>query len=153
MAVASIVGQYGGDEDQAIAALLHDVIEDCGVAESRIRDRYGSRVAAIVAACTDTTERPKPPWRPRKEAHIAKVRGQPAEVKLVMAADKLHNALCILRDGRRPSVGEQVWSRFSADKPDVLWYYAAMADAIGEGWDHELHGELKHAVARLHAAD
>lgn len=153
MAVASIVGQYGGDEDQAIAALLHDVMEDCGVPESRIRDRYGDRVARIVAACTDTIEEPKPPWRPRKEAHIAKVRGQPGEAKLVMAADKLHNASSILRDRRRPSVGEDVWSRFSAAKPDVLWYYATMAEAIGDGWEHELHGELSHAVERLHATD
>jgi (p)ppGpp synthase/HD superfamily hydrolase len=149
MAVASIVGAYGGDEDQAIAALLHDVMEDCGVPEERIAQRYGSRVATIVAACTDTTERPKPPWRPRKEAHIAKVRGQPGEVKLVIAADKLHNALSILRDLRRPSVGEVVWDRFTADRPDVLWYYGAMAEALGAGWDHELHGELRHAVERL----
>ena len=151
MAVASIVGQYGGDEDQAIAALLHDVMEDCGVSEERLVDRYGSKVARIVVACTDTTERPKPPWRPRKEAHIAKVRDQPGEVKLVMAADKLHNALSILRDRRRGSVGEDVWTRFTADKLDVLWYYRAMAAAIGHGWDHELHGELSHAVDRLHA--
>jgi len=151
MAVASIVGQYGGDEDQAIAALLHDVMEDCGVAEERIRDRYGERVARIVVACTDTTEQPKPPWRPRKEAHIAKVRDEPGEAKLVMAADKLHNALSILRDLRRPSVGDVVWTRFTAEKPDVLWYYRSMTEALGHGWGHELHGELSHAVDRLHA--
>lgn len=149
MAVASIVGAYGGDEEQAIAALLHDVMEDCGVSRDNLAARYGERVATIVAACTDTIEQPKPPWRARKEAHIAHVRGQPGEAKLVMAADKLHNAQSILRDLRRPSVGEAVWGRFSADKPDVLWYYGAMAEALGEGWNHELHGELAHAVERL----
>jgi len=149
MAVATIVAQYGGDEDQAIAALLHDVIEDCDVTREQLLARYGERVATIVAGCTDTTESPKPPWRPRKEAHIAKVRGLEADAKLVVAADKLHNALSILRDRRRPSVGEQVWSRFSADKVDVLWYYDAMTEAVGDGWAHELHSELRYTVQQL----
>ena len=127
MAVASIVAQYGGDEDQAIAALLHDVIEDCGVTGAQIKDRYGDRVANIVIACTDTSEKPKPAWRPRKEAHIERVTIAAPEIKLVVCADKLHNCLCILRDRRRMSVGETVWDRFTADKPDVIWYYNAMA--------------------------
>jgi (p)ppGpp synthase/HD superfamily hydrolase len=150
LAVSSIVGQYGGDEDQAIAALLHDVMEDCGVTREQIEARYGDRVAGIVAACTDTTEQPKPPWRPRKEAHIARVRTKPAEVKLVVAADKMHNALCILRDRRRPTVGEDVWERFTADRDSVLWYYRSMAEALTEGWDHELGAELLVTVERLH---
>jgi (p)ppGpp synthase/HD superfamily hydrolase len=149
MAVASIIGQYGGDEDQAIAGLLHDVMEDCGVVATTIEARYGERVARIVIACTDTTETPKPPWRARKETHIAHVRSQPGEVKLVIAADKLHNAMSILRDRRRATVGESIWDRFTADKASVLWYYGAMAEALGDGWSHELHGELAHAVARM----
>ena len=149
LAVASIVGQYGGDEDQAIAGLLHDVMEDCGVTRQQLADRYGERVAAIVDACTDTTEQPKPPWRARKEAHIAKVRKQPAEVKLVISADKLHNAVCIVRDSRRASVGADVWERFTADRDGVLWYYRAMAAALVEGWQHELVDELRTMVGQL----
>ncbi len=153
LAVASIVGQYGGDEDQAIAALLHDVMEDCDVSREAIAARYGERVAGIVDACTDTTETPKPPWRPRKEAHIAKVRTKPAPIKLVIAADKMHNALSILRDRGRPSVGEAIWDRFTADKASVLWYYRAMADALADGWDHDLAAELSRVVDRMHVDD
>lgn len=149
LAVSSIVGQYGGDEDQAIAALLHDVMEDCEVTREQIQTRYGERVASIVAACTDTTETPKPPWRARKEAHIAKVRDKSSDVKLVVAADKMHNAICILRDRRR--VGETIWDRFSADKDSVLWYYRAMSNALLEGWDHDLGRELVFTVDAMHS--
>jgi (p)ppGpp synthase/HD superfamily hydrolase len=149
LAVAAIVGQFGGDEDQAIAALLHDVMEDCDVGRELLAARYGERVAAMVVACTDTTERPKPPWRPRKEAHIARVRREPGDVKLVVAADKLHNANSILRDQRRRSVGDTVWERFSAPRDEVLWYYRAMNEALADGWDHDLAAELASTVARL----
>lgn len=151
LAVASIIGQYGGDEDQAIAGLLHDVIEDCGITREQIAPRYGDRVADMVVACTDATERPKPPWRPRKEAHIAKVRTATHEVKLVICADKLHNALSILRDIRRGSIGHTVWDRFTADKTSVLWYYNAIADALAHDWEHELVAELRANVAQLGA--
>jgi (p)ppGpp synthase/HD superfamily hydrolase len=149
LAVASLVGSYGGDEDQVIAALLHDVLEDCGVEARVLHDRYGERVARIVVACTDTTERPKPAWRPRKEAHVARVREQPPEVKLVIAADKLHNALSIVRDRRHRDVGESVWERFSADRDQVLWYYGAMSEALAAGWDHPIVDEVSHAVSEL----
>ena len=149
IAVASIVGQYGGDEDQAIAALLHDVVEDCDVTRAEIEQRYGKRVADIVEACTDTTETPKPKWRPRKEAHIAKVRGAAHDAKLVIAADKMHNALSIVWDMRRPSVGESVWDRFTGTREEVLWYYNAMTAALAEGWDDELAEELKTTVKLL----
>jgi GTP pyrophosphokinase len=149
LAVASIVGQYGGDEDQAVAALLHDVMEDCGVSRDTIAGRYGERVAGIVEACTDSTERPKPAWRPRKEAHIERLRGEEAFTKLVVAADKLHNAESIVRDRARPSVGDTVWERFSASRDEVLWYYAAISDALAEGWEHDLLDELRSTVASL----
>ena len=102
MAVASLVLEHGGDEDEVIAALLHDVAEDCGGQEAldEIRERFGMGVAAIVRGCSDTLEKPKPKWRPRKEAFIEFVQGAPASVRLVAAADKLHNALSILRDQR-----------------------------------------------------
>jgi (p)ppGpp synthase/HD superfamily hydrolase len=149
LTVASIVGEYGGDEDQAIAAVLHDVMEDCGVSRLTLASRYGERVADIVVACTDTTDRPKPPWRARKEAHIAKVRIEVGDVKLVIAADKLHNAESIARDLRRKSVGAAVWDRFSVQREEVIWYYRTMAEALADGWDHEIAGELAAAVDRL----
>ncbi len=149
LAVASLVGEYGGDEDQAIAALCHDVMEDCGVTYEELERRFGARVAGIVRACTDTVIVPKPAWRPRKEAHLAHVAGEPPLVKLVMAADKLHNATSILHDLHRGTVGELVWSRFSASRADVLWYYRALVAALGHDWDHELYAELARTVDRL----
>ncbi|RLB62513.1 MAG: phosphohydrolase [Deltaproteobacteria bacterium] len=149
LAVASLVGDYGGDEDQAIAALLHDVMEDCDVKRSEIADRFGAQVAEIVAACTDTTEVPKPPWRPRKEAYIEHLRTQSPHIKLVVGCDKLHNAMSILRDLGRASVGEVVWTRFSADRTAVLWYYRTVAEALAHQWDHELLDELRRSVNQL----
>ncbi len=149
LAVASLIGDYGGDEDQAIAGLLHDVMEDCEVSREEIAERFGAPVAEIVTACTDTTQKPKPPWRPRKEAYIAHLRDQPARTKLVVACDKLHNAQSIDRDRQRSSVGEAVWSRFSAERADVLWYYRTVCEALGRGWSHELLDELRRTVAQL----
>ncbi|MBW2454272.1 MAG: HD domain-containing protein [Deltaproteobacteria bacterium] len=149
LAVASLIGDYGGDEDQAIAGLLHDVMEDCEVERQEIAERFGDPVADIVAACTDTTQKPKPPWRPRKEAYIAHLRDQPPHTKLVVACDKLHNAQSIDRDRQRSSVGEAVWTRFSAARGDVLWYYGAVCEALAHGWSHELLDELTRTVARL----
>jgi (p)ppGpp synthase/HD superfamily hydrolase len=147
LAVASLVGEFGGDEDQAIAGLLHDVMEDCHVTREQIGERFGERVARIVVACTDTTVHPKPPWRERKEAHLSHVRKEPGEVKLVIGADKLHNASCIVRDLNRRSVGVQVWSRFRASRDEVIWYYRSMIDALAHEWDSELIDELRRTVA------
>jgi hypothetical protein len=109
LAVASLVLEHGGGEDQAIAALLHDVVEDQGgaAAAAEIRARFGDRVADIVLACTDTEATPKPPWRARKEAYVASVAGKSDDAILVTAADKLHNASAILEDYR--VLGEALW--------------------------------------------
>jgi (p)ppGpp synthase/HD superfamily hydrolase len=147
MAVASLVAEFGGDEDQAIAALLHDVMEDCDVGRDDIAERFGEPVAQMVESCTDAVEQPKPPWRPRKEAHIAHVRTLPAGHKLVIACDKLHNARSIATDRGRKSVGETVWDRFRADRPDVIWYYCAMAEALRDGWYNEVLDELDRTIA------
>ena len=146
MAVASLVAEYGGDEEQAIAALLHDTIEDCDVTRADIVERFGDRVADMVDACTDAVESPKPPWRPRKEAHIEHVRGLSPTMKLVIACDKLHNARSIVADRHRKSVGEEVWTRFRAARPDVIWYYRAMAAALREGWASEALDELDRTI-------
>ena len=129
MAVASLVLEYGGDEDQAIAALLHDAVEDQGGAAmaSEIRARFGERVAAMVLACTDADVVPKPPWRARKEAYLAHLDEVPGEALLISMADKLHNATAILTD--LGTVGPAVWERFKGGRDGTLWYYRSLADA------------------------
>ena len=149
LAVAAIVGENGGTEDEVVAALLHDAPEDAG-GEARLKDirlRFGAAVAGIVAGCTDTYEDPKPPWRERKEAYLAHLAKAPKPVRLVSAADKLHNARSILKD--LDTVGEEPWSRFSATKAQSLWYYDAVAHALSEGWSHPLAGELRQVVDEL----
>jgi len=128
MGVASLVFEAGGDEDLAIAALLHDVVEDCGGAPmlKEVRRRFGSRVAKVVDGCTDADTDPKPPWRERKEKYIARLKKENAETRLVSAADKLNNIRSILSDYR--ASGEPVWSRFNGGREGTLWYYRTLRD-------------------------
>ena len=128
MGVASLVLEAGGGEDLAIAALLHDVVEDCGGAPmlKEIRRRFGKRIAAIVEACTDSDGDPKPPWRERKEDYLRRLATADADTRLVSAADKLNNVRSILSDYR--SLGESVWSRFSGGREGTLWYYRTLLE-------------------------
>lgn len=132
LAVASIVMESGGTEDEVIAALLHDAVEDRGGRPmlEQIRARFGEAVAAIVEGCTDTYVEPKPAWKPRKEAYIAHLRDPRTSpsVRRVSAADKLHNARTILWDYRQ--LGERLWSRFSGGREGTLWYYRAVVEAL-----------------------
>ena len=130
LAVAAIVLEHGGTEKEAIAALLHDAVEDQGGQETleEIRRRYGKRVARIVAACSDTDQLPKPPWRERKEAYVERLRSEPYSVRLVVAADKLHNARHLLSSYRVQ--GEDLWSHFKGGRDGTLWYYRAVVDAL-----------------------
>ena len=149
LGVASLVLEYGGSEDEVIAALLHDVPEDCGGQEvlDEIRQKFGMGAAAIVEGCSDTLESPKPKWRPRKEAHIAHLQTAHRSVRLVAAADKLHNARSILRDYR--SVGEKVWDRFAVPKEEVLWYYGAVTRALAAKGTSPLVEELERTVGEI----
>jgi (p)ppGpp synthase/HD superfamily hydrolase len=149
LAVAGIVLEHGGNEDEAIAALFHDAVEDQGGAPTlqAIRLRFGDTVAAIVEGCTDTDEMPKPPWRPRKEAYIADVATASASVRLVSAADKLHNARTILADYRR--YGDAVWDRFSGGKDGTLWYYRTLVEAFRRHGVTPLVEELERVVGEL----
>jgi (p)ppGpp synthase/HD superfamily hydrolase len=149
LALASLVLEQGGGEDEVIAALLHDVAEDHGgqAALDEIRQRFGMGVAAIVEGCTDTLESPKPKWRPRKEKYIEHLRGAHRSVRIVAAADKLHNARSILRDYR--GEGEKVWKRFSASKEEVLWYYAAVTRALEARGSSPLVEELDRVVGEI----
>ncbi len=149
MAVASLVLEYGGSEDEVIAALLHDVAEDCGGQEAldEIRQKFGMGVAAIVEGCSDTLETPKPKWLQRKQTHIDNLREAHRSVRIVAAADKLHNARSILRDYRTD--GENVWKRFSAPKEDVLWYYGAVTRALEARGLSPLLEELDRTVGEI----
>ena len=150
LAVAAIVGENGGTEDEVISALLHDAPEDAGGEErlAEIRTRFGDEVANVVAGCTDTYERAKPPWRARKEAYLDHLGGAPPSVRLVSAADKLHNARSVLSDYR--AVGEELWARFNGGRDGTLWYYREVADALAG--DGPVADELGRVVAALERA-
>jgi (p)ppGpp synthase/HD superfamily hydrolase len=130
LGVASIALEHGADEDEAIAALLHDAVEDQGGPTTReeIRRRFGERVAAIVDGCTDADTIPKPAWRERKETYIAHIPNASPSTLLVSAADKLHNARAILVDYR--VAGESLWTRFKGGRDGTLWYYRALLRAF-----------------------
>jgi (p)ppGpp synthase/HD superfamily hydrolase len=128
MGVASLVLEAGGDEDLAIAALLHDVVEDCGGAPmlKEVRRRFGRRVAEVVDGCTDADTSPKPPWRERKENYIARLKNEGPDTQLVSACDELNNIRSIISDYR--AIGESVWSRFNGGREGTLWYYRTLRD-------------------------
>lgn len=126
LSVAALVLEDGGDEDEAIAALLHDAVEDQGGKETRttILNMFGTRVAEIVDGCTDTDIIPKPPWQERKYQYIEKLRHASPSVRRVALADKLHNARTILRD--LSNLGEATWDKFTGGRSGTLWYYHAL---------------------------
>jgi (p)ppGpp synthase/HD superfamily hydrolase len=152
MAVASLVLEAGGDEDMAIAALLHDVVEDCGGMPRlrEIRKKFGSRVAKIVEGCTDSFGEPKAEWVERKKDYLREVKHADAETRLVSASDKLHNVRTILSDYRQD--GEAIWARFSGKKEGTLWYYRALSDEYQRRNQNRITRDLALAVAELEQA-
>ena len=125
MAVASLVLDYGGSETQAVAALLHDTVEDCGVTYRRLKREFGAAVTRIVKDCTDAETFPKPPWKLRKQRYVEHLRrSHNPQSLLVSAADKLHNARAIVHDVKRQ--GKAVWKRFHAAPSEILWYYQSL---------------------------
>jgi (p)ppGpp synthase/HD superfamily hydrolase len=150
LAVAGLVLEHGGDEDEAIAALLHDAAEDCGGRPilDAIRGRFGERVAAIVEGCSDSlTAGEKAPWWERKTEYLKHLRNAPPSVRLVSAADKLHNARAILADYR--SIGDDLWERFTAKREGTLWYYGKLVDLFRDLGPHHLAEELTRVVSEL----
>jgi (p)ppGpp synthase/HD superfamily hydrolase len=150
LAVAAIVLEYGGDEDSAIAALLHDVVEDAGGRPrlDDIRARFGDTVAQIVEGCTDADTLPKPPWRGRKETYIARLAAESAGVHLVSASDKLHNTRSLLADHHE--LGAALWNRFSGGKYGTLWYYRTLVGSYSKA-PPTLVRELDRVVTALEA--
>jgi len=150
LAVAGIALEHGAHEDEAIAAVLHDAVEDQGgkATLERIQAEFGDAVAHIVSAVTDTDEVPKPPWRARKERYIAHLTSTASSVRLVSAADKLHNARAILHDYRIH--GEALWLRFNGGREGTLWYYRGLVDAFLAASGHvHLVAELDRTVREI----
>lgn len=155
IAVAGIVLDHGGNRDEAIAALLHDSIEDqaegypggAQALRQDIESKFGRPVLEIVEGCTDADVTPKPPWRERKQAYIAHLETASDSVRLVSCADKLHNARAIVGDLR--VIGGALWSRFRGGRDGTLWYYQSLSDAFARLGPERLARELARTVAEM----
>lgn len=149
MGVTSIVLEAGGDEEMAIAALLHDAVEDQGghARLEEIRRTFGERVARIVEGCTDAYTIPKPRWLPRKKAYLEHLAEADADTRLVSAADKLHNVRAIISDLRRH--GPAVFDRFTGRRDGTLWYYRAVTEALKRAGSNPVVEELDREVGEL----
>lgn len=132
MGVSALVLRYGGSEDEAIAALLHDAAEDQGgdIVLEYIRNKFGDTVAHIVKGCSDTTQIPKPPWKERKVKYVEHLRSTDAETLIVAASDKLYNALDCVRT--HAVIGEQLWDLFRASREETKWYYRSIAEVLAD---------------------
>lgn len=149
MGVASLVLDYGGSQQEAIAALLHDAVEDQGglATLEEIRQRFGEGIAAIVEGCTDSFQQPKPPWQERKERFLARLAGASDSVRLVCAADKIHNLRSLIREYR--TRGEAVWSVFRGGRAGTLWYYRSVVEVLRQGRDLPILQELADVWTQL----
>ena len=152
LAVAATVLEYDGSEDMAIAALLHDAVEDQGGEPrlSDIRNRFGDRVADIVRSCSDTVVnssagQQKEDWHTRKKRYVEHLNLVDQDTLLVSLSDKIHNARSILRDLRKPDIGKAVWDRFKNSRKDTLWYYRELAKSFQK--------RLKGRSAKMQLAD
>jgi GTP pyrophosphokinase len=151
LGVTALVLEDGGDEDQAIAALLHDAVEDQGGLKTleEIRQRFGQHVAEIVDGCTDAYTTPKPPWKQRKQDYLAHLRQASPEVVRVSLADKLHNARSISADLQR--IGETTWRRFNGGRDGTLWYYHSLVEIFKERSSSPMVAELQRVVQAIEA--
>jgi (p)ppGpp synthase/HD superfamily hydrolase len=149
LGVTALVLEAGGDEDVAIAALLHDAVEDQGGLQTlaEIKNRFGDRVATIVAGCSDSHTHPKPPWKIRKESYLAHLRDASPEVQLVSLADKLHNARSIYRDLKEN--GPQIFNKFKGEKSGTLWYYDRLVEIFTELGTNTMTQELSRVVNQI----
>lgn len=149
LGVTSLVLEDGGEENEAIAALLHDAVEDQGGLDTlaEIKRRFGTEVAEIVDALTDAYSDPKPPWKERKEAYITSIRTANPSVIRVSLADKVYNARATLRDIRQE--GEAGWDRFNGGKEGTLWYYRQLIQEFEFHGSRSLLKELTRIVEEL----
>ena len=149
LSVAALVLEDGGNEDEAIAALLHDAIEDQGGAATMevIRDKFGETVTSIVNGCTESDITPKPPWKERKLQYIEHLHYASSSVHRVAIADKLHNARSLLADWYR--YGDEVWSKFQGEKEETLWFYRSILATLRQKNDSYLLAELAKVIREL----
>lgn len=147
--VCGTVMEYAGDEDEVIAALLHDALEDQNRPglEEDIADRFGSGVLHIIKQCSDREDSPPPPWRKRKEAFLERLKMADASVRLVTAADKLDNVRNLVTLYR--AWGDRVWEHFRGGKEGTLWYYRAAVNVLRHASENPLILELELAVREL----
>jgi (p)ppGpp synthase/HD superfamily hydrolase len=156
LSVCALVMESGGTEDECIAALLHDALEDQahvypGGAETlsrAIAEHYGDGVLFIVRGCTDSEAHPKPAWRVRKEGFLTRLSEAPHSVRVVANADKLHNARCVLRD--HLDLGSALWRHFAGGRDGTLWYYDALANILGDDPRLRFGPDLVDVVERIH---
>ena len=148
-AVTALVLESGGDEDTAIAALLHDAVEDQGGLETldEIRTLFGNHVADIVDECSDAYTTPKPPWRERKEKYIERLKKASTDVRMVSLADKLHNARSLYRDLQE--YGHKSWKKFNGGQKGTLWYYSALVEVFKENESNFMIEELERVISQI----
>jgi Guanosine polyphosphate pyrophosphohydrolases/synthetases len=150
--VAGLVLEFDADEDTAIAAMLHDAVEDQGGLEtaSQVREHFGQRVEQLVMACSDSVTavgQPKRPWRERKETMIARLGDLAPEARLIIGCDKLDNLRCTLSGYHK--IGAKLWERFSGGRDGTLWYYRSMIDALYKAGNCPVFDELNDTFNRL----
>lgn len=161
LGVASLVLEFGGTEDQAIAGLLHDVVEDGGEHHSAVvRAKFGDSVADIVGDCTDgtaeskgmftTADEKRADWQHRKERYLSHLEQAGDNTLLVSACDKRHNARAIVQDLEADEVGTLVFDRFTGGRDGTLWYYRSLARILAERGSAPS-GVLLETVKRMHA--
>ena len=149
LSVAALILEAGGTEEEAIAGLLHDAVEDQGGSETReeIRQIFGDIVVAIVDGCTESDTYPKPPWEERKQQYLENLRSSSLSVRRVSLADKLHNARSLLSDWQQ--FGDVIWTRFNRGKEKTLWFYQTLVEVYqktGSDWMTE---EFTRVVSQL----
>ena len=149
LGVTALVLEDGGDEDEAIAALLHDAVEDQGGLPTldEIREHFGDRVAEIVDGCSDAYTTPKPPWRERKESYIERLSSAGLQVRRVSLADKVYNARTLLADLRRE--GAATWPRFNGGRFGTVWYFQALLEIFRQTETSPLVAELSRLVEEI----
>ena len=151
LGVTALVLEDGGNEDEAVAALLHDAVEDQGGTErlGDIRRRFGERVAEIVLSCSQTLDEPRPSWKERKQRYLDHLRELSDDGKLrVSLADKLHNSRAMVADHRR--LGDELFTRFNAPKEDQCWYYEHLVEVFtASPFRSGMISSLAQAVAEL----
>jgi len=147
--VAGMVLEEADSEEEAIAALLHDAIEDQGgpAARATIRRRFGDEVTALVDECSDTDRHPKPPWRERKRAFLDRLQQASSSARRIVAADKLDNVRGLIQGYREH--GDDLWKHFHGNRDETLWYLGAVADVLRRAGSGPLVEDLARAVAEL----